>query len=451
MMTDPMNLTGDPIVEPHERMQIDTYLTSDEKTRFEACIDAMNAIFLGTDLSKQETDSSLSNEFDKFTSLSGESIESIYQRFSRLMNEMQRNEVLPKHIAINTKFFNSLKIEWSKYVIMVRQAQNLHTIDYDLLFDYLKQNEGNTNASRAKRAARSHDPLTLVANSYASPSSSRKLHAYYVTHPPSVNDFDGDTQSYNYQGDANSDDPTNNLITINVGNFGNAGRNTWRSAGSSRNTTYAQRTNGNISNVQRMLLENKYESGINLDEEENDFFLAYATEEEEFEELNASCIMMDRIQTVNNDYDIKPSYDYDFVNKFMGIVRFENDNFVAIMGYGDYVHGNITICHVYYVDGLGHNLFFVGQLCDRDLEVAFRLKTCYVRNLEGDDLLTGARDSNLYTISISEMSASSSFSNVQSLLNKVLVMALSFISFKLHYHLLARETRHGRWSFKIQV
>ncbi|GJY27660.1 hypothetical protein Tco_0403427 [Tanacetum coccineum] len=47
MMTDPMNLTGDPIVEPHERMQIDTYLTSDEKTRFEACIDAMNAIFLG--------------------------------------------------------------------------------------------------------------------------------------------------------------------------------------------------------------------------------------------------------------------------------------------------------------------------------------------------------------------------------------------------------------------
>ncbi|GJY49616.1 retrovirus-related pol polyprotein from transposon TNT 1-94, partial [Tanacetum coccineum] len=50
------------------------------------------------------------------------------------------------------------------------------------------------------------------------------------------------------------------------------------------------------------------------------------------------------------------------------------------------------------VVGLGHNLFSIGQFCDGDLEVAFRSNTCYVRNLEGDDLLTGGRDSNLYTI-----------------------------------------------------
>ncbi|GKC17115.1 integrase, catalytic region, zinc finger, CCHC-type containing protein [Tanacetum coccineum] len=90
-----------------------------------------------------------------------------------------------------------------------------------------------------------------------------------------------------------------------------------------------------------------------------------------------------------------------------GTVRFGNDHFVAITDYGDYVQGNITICHVYYVLGLGHNLFSVGQFCDSDLEVAFRSNTCYVRNLEGDDLLTGARESNLYTISISDMAASS--------------------------------------------
>ncbi|GJV03784.1 hypothetical protein Tco_1337353 [Tanacetum coccineum] len=91
----------------------------------------------------------------------------------------------------------------------------------------------------------------------------------------------------------------------------------------------------------------------------------------------------------------------------MGTVRFGNDHFAAITGYRDYVHGNVTICHVYYVEGLGHNLFSVGQFCDGDLEVAFRSKTCYVRNLEGDDLLTGAHDLNLYTISISDMTASS--------------------------------------------
>ncbi|GKB10788.1 retrovirus-related pol polyprotein from transposon TNT 1-94 [Tanacetum coccineum] len=90
-----------------------------------------------------------------------------------------------------------------------------------------------------------------------------------------------------------------------------------------------------------------------------------------------------------------------------GTVRFGNDNFAAITGYGDYIHGNITICHVYYVEGLGHNLFSVGQFCDGDLEVAFRSNTCYVQNLQGDDLLTGGRDSNLYTISISDMATSS--------------------------------------------
>ncbi|GJX04414.1 retrovirus-related pol polyprotein from transposon TNT 1-94 [Tanacetum coccineum] len=96
-----------------------------------------------------------------------------------------------------------------------------------------------------------------------------------------------------------------------------------------------------------------------------------------------------------------------FIEKFMGTVRFGNDHFAAITGYGDYVQGNLTICHVYYVEGLGHNLFSVGQFCDGDLEVAFRSNTCYVQNLEGDDLLMGSRDSNLYTISISEMAASS--------------------------------------------
>ncbi|GJY06539.1 integrase, catalytic region, zinc finger, CCHC-type containing protein [Tanacetum coccineum] len=92
-----------------------------------------------------------------------------------------------------------------------------------------------------------------------------------------------------------------------------------------------------------------------------------------------------------------------FIEKFMGRVRFGNDHFSVITVYGDYVQGNLTICHVYYVEGLRHNLFSVGQFCDGDLEVAFRSNTCYVLNLEGEDFLSGSHDSNLYTISISDM------------------------------------------------
>nr|GEY07003.1 putative ribonuclease H-like domain-containing protein [Tanacetum cinerariifolium] len=56
------------------------------------------------------------------------------------------------------------------------------------------------------------------------------------------------------------------------------------------------------------------------------------------------------------------------------------------MGYGDYVIGDSVISRVYYVEGLGHNLFSVGQFCDSDLEVAFRKHSCYVRDTEGVEL-----------------------------------------------------------------
>nr|GFA79065.1 hypothetical protein [Tanacetum cinerariifolium] len=49
----------------------------------------------------------------------------------------------------------------------------------------------------------------------------------------------------------------------------------------------------------------------------------------------------------------------------------------------------MTIKKVYYVEGLGHNLFSVGQFCDKGLEVAFRKSTCFVQNEDGVDLLTG--------------------------------------------------------------
>ncbi|GJY29749.1 retrovirus-related pol polyprotein from transposon TNT 1-94, partial [Tanacetum coccineum] len=69
--------------------------------------------------------------------------------------------------------------------------------------------------------------------------------------------------------------------------------------------------------------------------------------------------------------------------------------------------GNVTISRVYYVEGLRHNLFFIGKFCDSNLEVAFRQHTCFIHNLEGVDLLTGSRGNNLYTLSLGDMMASS--------------------------------------------
>ncbi|GJR14052.1 retrovirus-related pol polyprotein from transposon TNT 1-94 [Tanacetum coccineum] len=92
-----------------------------------------------------------------------------------------------------------------------------------------------------------------------------------------------------------------------------------------------------------------------------------------------------------------------FMKKFIGTVRFRNDHFGAIMGYGDYVIGDSVISRVYYVEGLGHNLFSVGQFCDSDLEVAFRKHTCFIRDLDVVELFKGSRGTNLYTIFVEDM------------------------------------------------
>ncbi|GJV17632.1 retrovirus-related pol polyprotein from transposon TNT 1-94 [Tanacetum coccineum] len=96
-----------------------------------------------------------------------------------------------------------------------------------------------------------------------------------------------------------------------------------------------------------------------------------------------------------------------FVWKFLGTICFRNDHVAAIRGYGDLQWGNILISRVYFVEGLGHNLFSVGQICYLDLEVTFRRNTCFVKNLKGVDLLKGNRTTNLYTINIHEMASAS--------------------------------------------
>ncbi|GKE11272.1 retrovirus-related pol polyprotein from transposon TNT 1-94 [Tanacetum coccineum] len=89
-----------------------------------------------------------------------------------------------------------------------------------------------------------------------------------------------------------------------------------------------------------------------------------------------------------------------------GCTKHMTGNLTLLCNFVEKYLGNITINRVYYVEGLNHNLFSVGQFCDADLEVAFRKSTCFVRDLQGNDLLTGNRGSDLYTISLQETTSS---------------------------------------------
>nr|GFC48519.1 integrase, catalytic region, zinc finger, CCHC-type, peptidase aspartic, catalytic [Tanacetum cinerariifolium] len=113
--------------------------------------------------------------------------------------------------------------------------------------------------------------------------------------------------------------------------------------------------------------------------------------------LYAQCV---RIESVDMNYDSEQIDQNDedvdlakernlkllinFVEKFLGTVKFWNDQIAPILGYGDLVQRAVTIKRVYYVEGLNHNLFSVGQFYDADLEVAFRKSTCFIRDLKGN-------------------------------------------------------------------
>ncbi|GJT93433.1 hypothetical protein Tco_1082278 [Tanacetum coccineum] len=155
----------------------------------------------------------LMDEFDKFAAKEGESLELVYERLTTLVNIMDHNNVRPIPVSINTKFLNCLQPEWSKYVTMVRHNQTGDTVSYDVLYDSLVQFEPHVLASKATKAAKSHDPLSLLAHLNASSSqshtnSSYSPQLYYVTHPSLVVDYKDE-----YQGELQVDCQADKLTT----------------------------------------------------------------------------------------------------------------------------------------------------------------------------------------------------------------------------------------------
>nr|GEW94256.1 copia protein [Tanacetum cinerariifolium] len=78
----------------------------------------------GTELSEVDRETRFNKKFDQFNTKPGESLVSVYNRFSQLMNDMKRNKIEKTNVTIKTKILNYLQPEWYKYVINVRFASN---------------------------------------------------------------------------------------------------------------------------------------------------------------------------------------------------------------------------------------------------------------------------------------------------------------------------------------
>ncbi|GJY57115.1 hypothetical protein Tco_0456230 [Tanacetum coccineum] len=131
------------------------------KTAHEMWI-AIERLQQGESLNIQDVKTNLFWEFGKFTSQDGESMESYYSRFYKMMNEMIRNNLIVATMQVNVQFLQQLQPEWSRFVTIVKQQHELDKVSYHKLFDILKQYQKEVNEIRAERIAKNANPLALV-------------------------------------------------------------------------------------------------------------------------------------------------------------------------------------------------------------------------------------------------------------------------------------------------
>ncbi|GKD31338.1 hypothetical protein Tco_1242116 [Tanacetum coccineum] len=149
-----------------ERTSVETILTMspENKAHYESEKEAIHLLLTGIRDEIYSTVNACNTAHEiKFTSHDGESMESCYSRFYKMMNEMIRNNLTVATMQVNVQFLQQLQLEWSRFVIIVKQQHDLDTVSYHKLFDILKQYRKEVNEIRAKRITKHANPLARVA------------------------------------------------------------------------------------------------------------------------------------------------------------------------------------------------------------------------------------------------------------------------------------------------
>nr|GEY06377.1 hypothetical protein [Tanacetum cinerariifolium] len=115
---------------------------------------AIKRLKQGESINVQDLKTNLYWEFGKFTSRDGESLESYYSRFYKMMNELVRNQCDVTNHQVNVQFLLQLQPEWKRFMTLVKQSQELKTVSYHKLCDILKQHQNEVNEIRVERLAR---------------------------------------------------------------------------------------------------------------------------------------------------------------------------------------------------------------------------------------------------------------------------------------------------------
>nr|GEY63975.1 hypothetical protein [Tanacetum cinerariifolium] len=250
----------------------------------------------GSDVTSHVRHSRLTDKFDKFTTKEGESLESMHERLTTLVNIMDRNNVRPIPVSINTKFLNHLQPEWGKYVTIVRHNQTRDTISYDVLELQGDSQEDKLTTAMMLLARAISKKLSIPANNHLRTSSDTRNQDMIQDGRVNIQ-----TKNEGYGGNDNRNARRQNMNqSFNVG-IGNDKRN--------QIVQRKPRVCDAKCFREQMLLAMKDEAGSNLNNKENDFLLDNSYGEETMEELTAVVMLMARFQQADGNAKTVLSYD----------------------------------------------------------------------------------------------------------------------------------------------
>ncbi|GKA92620.1 retrovirus-related pol polyprotein from transposon TNT 1-94, partial [Tanacetum coccineum] len=169
--------------------------------------DNVKMLLEGSELTKEDRESQLYDDFEHFRQNKGETIHNYYVRFAKLINDMRNIKMTMSKIQLNSKFVNNMLPEWGRFVTAVKLNKGLKDSNFDQLYAYLKQHEAHANENKMmleRLTQQTVDPLALMSN--VSP---QHYHSQSSTIPPT-------TYHQPHSADTSQSDlglsPTDNLI-----------------------------------------------------------------------------------------------------------------------------------------------------------------------------------------------------------------------------------------------
>nr|GEW80118.1 putative RNA-directed DNA polymerase [Tanacetum cinerariifolium] len=320
----------------------------------------------GESINVQDLKTNLYWEFGKFTSQDGESLESYYSRFYKMMNELIRNQCNVTNHQVNVQFLLQLQPEWQRFMTLVKQSQELKIVSYHKLYDILKQHRNEVNEIRAERLVRNANPLTLVAQQqpvyhpqnhpthYTQNSSTRSQQAatrnegkVIVNSPPPI--YGQELSIVVKDDEMSKDKEIDKLMALISLSFKKIYKPTNNNLRTSSNTSRANQDNSpRINKGTGMIIKEQADWRDDTDDESED------------QELEAHYMYMAQIQEVSPDAaNSGPIFDTEPVQKVLN-----NDNYNVFAIQSEHPEQSKSVHNTYPIEQDEHNVIDQNDLID---------------------------------------------------------------------------------------